>query len=100
MAIHWDCKVRNYASAQPGILNGHGSATGRPSASAEYADGPSGHHVEQFSREPGFGCVYTQTQLSHNGMKRISIHLISLNYLVLLLIMLLVVHRVATALSS
>jgi hypothetical protein len=53
--------------ASPNVRGARWSASGRPPASDEQADGPFGHRVGTSRRESGYGCVYTQTQLLLNG---------------------------------
>ncbi|KAK3145235.1 hypothetical protein QOZ80_4AG0325910 [Eleusine coracana subsp. coracana] len=58
--------ARDLSVSKPSILGEPGSASARPPAGS-MADGPTGHRVDQPSRELGFGHVYVQTQLPTNG---------------------------------
>jgi hypothetical protein len=51
--------AKESSAHKPGIIT-YRSAFERPLAEST-ADGPSGHHVDQYNRECGFGSVYTHT---------------------------------------
>lgn len=52
--------------SRSGILSEPGSASACPPV-GEPADDPNGHRMDSSRRETGFGRVFTQTHLPHNG---------------------------------
>jgi hypothetical protein len=57
-----------------GVLGSYQSPGARPPPTSGKADGPVGHRVEHQRRESGFGRVYAQTHLPHNGTPEFLFH--------------------------
>jgi hypothetical protein len=66
MNIHWDQAMQSSASAQPGILGDHWSASHHPPA-GRWTDGPEGQGAATHRREHGFGLFDARNQLPPNG---------------------------------